>query len=59
MSSTKNLIEPKLYMSSTKNLVEPKLYIIPTKNLIGPKLYKDFSGFFKSLGSIRFLAGFM
>jgi hypothetical protein len=30
MNPTKHLIELKHYMSSTKNLIEPKLYIIPT-----------------------------
>jgi hypothetical protein len=72
MNPTKNLIELKHYMNPTKNLIDPKLYIIPTKNLIRLgsigllmgfhvmfKIYQDFSGFFKSLGSIRFLVGFM
>jgi hypothetical protein len=52
MNPTKNLIEAKLYMNPTENLIETKLYIISTKNLIKPKLYK-------SLGSIRFLVGFL
>jgi hypothetical protein len=56
MNPTKNLMELKHYMNPTKNLIDPKLYIIPTKNL---KFYQDFSGFFKSLSSIRFLVGFM
>jgi hypothetical protein len=34
MSSTKNLIEPKLYRNPTKNLIDPKLYIMPTKNVL-------------------------
>jgi hypothetical protein len=49
MNPTKNLIEPKLYIIPTKNLIEPKHYMNPTKNLIE----------LKSLGSIRFLVGFM
>jgi hypothetical protein len=73
MNPTKNLIEPKLFMSSTKNLIEPKLLMNPTKNLIELKLYRNptknlyvkfkfyqvFSGFNKSLSSIRFLVELM
>jgi hypothetical protein len=45
MSSTKNLIEPKLYRNPTNNLIDPKLYIMPTKNLIELKLIGFLMGF--------------
>jgi hypothetical protein len=54
MNPIKNLIDPKLYIIPTKNLIELKPYMNPTKNPIEPKLY-----IMKSLGSIRFLVGFM
>jgi hypothetical protein len=68
MNSTKNLIEPKLYIMPTKNLIELKLYMNPTKNLIELKHYMNpiknpierfLVEFMYSLGSIRFLVELM